>query len=241
MTTYVLVPGFWLGAWAWQGIAAPLRAAGHTVHPVSLTGLADRSHLASPELTLDTHIDDITNLITYEDLHDVVLVGHSGAGAAVTAVADHIPERIARLVYLDSGPIPDGGSQIDMAGRDFIETRLIDGWRLPFLSWEDLEKAGNSLAGLGPEERALIRSRATDQPLGTINQPVSLTGAVDKLPKTLISCSFPLAQVRALIAQGHPLFAPLGGPEWDLHELPTGHWPMFSRPADTAALLAELP
>ncbi|WP_433212059.1 alpha/beta fold hydrolase [Microtetraspora malaysiensis] len=240
MTTYVLVPGLWLGAWAWQGVASHLREDGHAAYPVTLTGLADRSHLAAPELTLDTHIDDIVNLITYEDLRDVVLVGHSLGGAAVTGAADRVPDRIARVVYLESGPVPDGVAPIDMAGREFAEARVRDGWRYPLPAWEDLEASGASLAGLGPAERELMRSRATDQPLGTITAPIRLTGAFDRLPKTLISSSFPLAQVKALIADGHPLFAPLAGPEWELRELPTGHWPMLSRPADTAALLAEL-
>ncbi|GLX01861.1 alpha/beta hydrolase [Microtetraspora sp. NBRC 16547] len=240
MTTYVLVPGLWLGAWAWQGVASSLRASGHTAYPVTLTGLADRSHLASPELTPDTHIDDIVNLITYEDLRDVVLVGHSGGGTAVTGAADRVADRIGRVVYLESGPVPDGVAQIDMSGREFVEARLKDGWRYPFPSWTDLEASGSSLDGLGPAERELMASRATDQPLGTINEPLRLTGAFDALPKTLISCSFPLDQVKALIAGGHPFFAALTGPEWELRELPTGHWPMLSRPADTAALLAEI-
>ncbi|WP_067184777.1 alpha/beta fold hydrolase [Microtetraspora niveoalba] len=239
MTTYVLVPGLWLGAWAWQGVASSLRASGHTVHPLTLTGLADRSHLASPELTLDTHADDIVNLIRYEDLRDVVLVGHSLGGAAVTAAADRVPDRIGRVVYLDGGPVPDGVAPIEMSGREFVEARS-DGWRYPFPSWEDLEASGASLEGLGPAERELMRARATAHPLGTINEPIRLTGAFDRLPKTLVSSSFPLDQVRALIAQGHPLFAALAGPEWELREVPTGHWPMFSRPVDTAAVLAEI-
>ncbi len=240
MTTYVLVPGLWLGAWVWQGVASALRASGHTACPVTLTGLADRSHLASPELTLDTHIDDIANLIAYEDLRDVVLVGHSGGSAAVTGAADRVADRIGRVVYLEGGPVPDGVAPIDMMAREFVEARLKDEWRYPFLSWDDMEASGSSLDGLGPAECELMASRATDHPLGTISGPLRLTGAFDALPKTLISCSFPLDQVRGLIAQGHPFFAPLAGPEWELRELPTGHWPMLSRPADTAALLAEI-
>jgi pimeloyl-ACP methyl ester carboxylesterase len=240
MTTYVLVPGFWLGAWAWQGVATSMRAAGHTVHPLTLTGLGDRSHLASPDLTTGTHIDDIANLLAFEDLRDVVLVGHSGAGAAVTGAADRAAERIARVVYLESGPVPDGAAQIDLTGRENVEPNLVDGWRHPMPSWDELAASGASTEGLGPRERALMAARATDQPLGTITQPLSLTGAFGKLPKSLITCSFPLEQVKTMIASGHPFFAPLSGPEWELHGLPTGHWPMFSRPADLAALLGEI-
>src|SRR5215203_2563285 len=104
MATYVLVAGAWLGGWAWRETAAGLRARGHDVHPVTLTGLGDRAHLASPEVDQDTHIADLVAVLTTEDLHDVILVGHSYAGITVTGAADRVPDRIAKVVYLDSGP-----------------------------------------------------------------------------------------------------------------------------------------
>ncbi|WP_214102811.1 alpha/beta fold hydrolase [Acrocarpospora catenulata] len=235
MSTYVLVPGLWLGAWAWQQVTHELRRHGHTAYPVTLTGVADREHLNSPALTLDDHIADLVNLITYEDLHDVVLVGHSGNGGLVTAAADRIPGRIARLVYVDSGPVPNGLAQIDLMGRENVA--VVDGYRVPFVPLETHERAGTRLDGLTPEARALITARATDHPLGPLNQPCTLTGAVDKLPKTLVSCTFPLPQIQELMAQGHPFFTGINGPEWDIRELPTSHWPMFSRPIELATLL----
>ncbi|WP_169952459.1 alpha/beta fold hydrolase [Microbispora sp. H11081] len=243
MTTYVLVPGLWLGAWAWQDVAAALRGMGHEAHPLTLTGLADRAHLASPAVDLDTHIRDITGLVESEDLNDVVLVGHSGGGAAVTGAAARAAGRVARVVYVESGPVPDGMAPIDLTGREFVEKRVEDGWRYPMPSWDELEESGASLDGLGERERALMSARATAQPLGTITQPLVLGDAAASfaaLPKTLVSCSFPLAQVKELIATGHPFFASLSGPEWSLRELQTGHWPMLSRPDDLAMLLAEL-
>ncbi|KAA2261618.1 alpha/beta hydrolase [Solihabitans fulvus] len=242
MSTFVLVPGFWLGAWAWRGVVEPLRAAGHTAYPVTLTGLADRAHLAGPSVDLDTHIADVVNLITHEDLHDVVLVGHSGSGIVVTGAADRIPERIARVVYVDSGPVADGLSQFDLFPphvQEETKAGLVDGWRHPFPSWARHEANGASLAGLGEVERAAMTARVTDHPAGAITQPLTLTGAGAALPKTLVTCSFPLEQVRAMIEARHPYFAALAGPEWDFHELPTGHWPMFSRPADTAEVLIK--
>lgn len=106
MTTYVLVPGFWLGGWAWEAVASPLKDQGHDVRPVSLdldpgTGVAD-------------HVDQLTGLLT--TLDDVVLVGHSYGGLIITAAADRVPSRVARLVYVDSGPMPDGMSQADFDG-----------------------------------------------------------------------------------------------------------------------------
>jgi pimeloyl-ACP methyl ester carboxylesterase len=249
MTTYVLVGGAWLGGWCWRPVAGPLRAKGHDVHPVTLTGLGERSHLATPQVDLDTYIADVVNLVEFEDLQDVVLVGHSYAGLLVTGVADRIPERIALLAYLDSGPAPDGTAYVDFLpppARELVD-RLVeqagDGWRLPMPSWEELEGVmGASLQGLGQDERGRMRGRAVAQPVRTWTQPLSLKGpARPELPKLLITCSFPLAQVRELIAGGHPWFAELAGPEWSLLELPTGHWPMFSAPGPLASLLADLP
>jgi pimeloyl-ACP methyl ester carboxylesterase len=249
MTTYVLVGGAWLGGWAWRPVTRQLRARDHDVHPVTLTGLGDRSHLATPATDLDTYLDDVVNLVEFEDLHDVVLVGHSYAGHVVTGVADRVSERVAQLVYLDAGPSPDGAAFVDLQpppARELIE-RLVDqggdGWRIPLPAWEDLEGVmGASLEGLGPDERRRMRGRAVAQPVRTWTQPLPLKNpARDQLPKALVSCSIPLAQVREMIAAGHPWFAELAGPQWSLLELPTGHWPMFSVPDALAGLLHELP
>jgi pimeloyl-ACP methyl ester carboxylesterase len=108
MATYVLVGGAWLGGWCWQRVARQLRDNGHDAYPATLTGLGERVHLASPQVDLETHITDVVKLIEFEDLNEVVLLGHSYAGLVVTGVADRIPERISELVYLDTAPLPDG-------------------------------------------------------------------------------------------------------------------------------------
>jgi pimeloyl-ACP methyl ester carboxylesterase len=248
MSTYVLVPGAWLGGRSWQPVADQLRDHGHDVHAVTLTGLGDRSDLATPEVDLDTYISDVTGLIEAEGLDDVVLVGHSYAGHVVTGAADRIPDRIALLAYLDAGPSPDGAAFMDLQppeARELIE-RLVEeagqGWQVPMPSWEELEGVmGASLEGLGPDERARMRAGATAQPLRTWTQPLSLQGrAPEELPKLLITCSIPLAQVRQMIDSGHPWFAALAGPSWSFLELATGHWPMFSVPGRLASLLAGL-
>ena len=249
MTTYVLVSGAWLGGWCWQHVARQLRAQGHDVYPVTLTGLGERSHLAAPQVDLDTYIADVVNLVEYEDLRDVVLVGHSYAGLLVTGVADRIPERLSLLVYLDSGPAPDGTAYVDLlspsAGGliDRMVEQAGDGWQIPMPSWTELEEAmGASLSGLGADERRRMRARAVPQPIRTWTQPLSLKNAArEELPKLLITCSFPLAQVREMIAGGHPWFRELSSPMWSFLELPTGHWPMFSTPEPLAALLGDLP
>jgi pimeloyl-ACP methyl ester carboxylesterase len=247
MATFVLVPGAWLGGWVWERTARRLRQRGHDVHPATLTGLGERARLGGPDVDLDTHVADVVNLVRDQGLNDVVLLGHSYAGIVVTGAADRIPERLAKVVYLESGPVPDGVAYLDMEDpkakerdeRQVAETG--DGWRLAMPSWEELEQVnGASLEGLGDAERAWLRDHATDHPFGTYTQPLRLRdAAAEPLPKVLISSSFPLEQVRELIAGGHPWFAALASPEWELLELRTGHWPMASRPDDLADLLAD--
>jgi len=247
VATFVLVPGAWLGGWVWEPTARRLSQQGHDVHPVTLTGLGERAEQGGPEVDLDTHITDVVDLIRDQDLRDVVLLGHSYAGIVVTGAADRIPERLAKVVYLESGPMPNGVAYLDMEDpkakerdqRQVAESG--DGWRLAMPSWEELEQVnGASLEGLGDAERGWLREHATDHPFGTYTQPLRLRdAAAEPLPKVLISSSFPLEQVRELIAGGHPWFAPLASPEWELLELRTGHWPMASRPDDLADLLHE--
>ena len=135
MAAYVLVGGGWLGGWCWKPVARRLREEGHDVYPVTLTGLGERVHLASPEVDLETHITDVVNLIGFEDLREVVLLGHSYAGVVVTGAADRVPERISQLVYLDTGPIPDGTALVDTFPpevREHVERQVEElggGWR----------------------------------------------------------------------------------------------------------------
>ncbi|MGN9912940.1 alpha/beta fold hydrolase [Phytohabitans sp. LJ34] len=240
MTTFVLVPGFWIGGWAWDGVAAPLRAAGHQVHSITLTGVAEKAHLATPETNLDTHTDDIVRLIEDEDLRDVVLVGHSGGGMPVTQAADRVPERIKRVVYVESGPLPEGVSQFDTnepAEQERLRAEIGDGHLLPARDW-DAAADPVLLAGLDEATLAMLRERSTPHPLGAATQPVRRTGAGDALPVALVACVFPLDQVKAMVAEGHPFFAAFQGGE--IRGLPTGHWPMLSEPKRLAEILAEL-
>jgi pimeloyl-ACP methyl ester carboxylesterase len=246
MTTYVLVGGAWLGGWCWQSVARRLRHNGHDVYPVTLTGLGERVHLASPEVDLETHITDVTNLIEYEDLQDIVLLGHSYGGLVITGVADRMAERISKLVYLDTAPLPDGVAVVDTypaEARQYVEQQvkeLGDGWRWPMPPREALANFG-SLEGLDDNQLSLLASRAVAQPFGTFTQPLRLKSPDrEGVPKVGIVCSFSLDQVRQMIASGGHLFRELAGPEWRFAELPTGHYPMLSRPEDLAGLLLDL-
>ncbi|MGW0435087.1 alpha/beta fold hydrolase [Micromonospora sp. NPDC003197] len=239
MSTFVLVPGFWLGAWAWRDVTSVLRAGGHDVHPLTLTGLADRSHLATPDVGLDTHTADIVRLIEAEDLRDVVLVAHSGGGMPAAQAADRIPERIARMVYVDSGPLPDGTAQFDTnppEEQERLRALIGDGHLLPPPAWKPDEDPENYV-GLDDVTLALLRARSTPQPVRTATDPVRVSGG-RPVPTALIACTFPAEVARQMIAQGHPFFAGLAGAE--VHGLPTGHWPMFSEPTRLAELLDRI-
>jgi pimeloyl-ACP methyl ester carboxylesterase len=242
MATYVLVGGAWIGGWAWQDVARRLRGRGHDVYPVTLTGLGERVHLARPEIDLETHLADVVNLMVYENLNDVVLVGHSYAGIVVTGVADRLPDRIGQLVYLDSAPFEDGEAALDMNSPEGKEQlrRLVeedgDGWRLPFPSFEDLAQSSD-LEGLGEAERVLMEARATAHPFGTWTQPLRLAhpGAGD-YSRVIIACN----DLRALLATGMPRFQVLAPPAWRVIDLATGHWPMLSAPDALATTLHDL-
>ncbi|EME97704.1 alpha/beta hydrolase [Streptomyces mobaraensis NBRC 13819 = DSM 40847] len=249
MAEIVLIPGFWLGAWAWEDVARALRTAGHRVHPVTLTGLAERAAEATPEVDVHTHTDDVVRVIEDGDLRDVVLVGHSGACVPVAGAADRIPDRIARLVYVDTGPLPAGMAVIDFNDPTTQEgwrervAKEGDGWRLPPPPFDPAttpdDLAGLSgLSGLSIDHLTRLRGLATPQPFATVTGSLTHPATPADLPTTIITCTFTPDQVRTLAATGNPAFAPMA--RSDLRHLPTGHWPMLSRPADLAALLDEI-
>lgn len=246
MSAFVLVPGAWLGGWAWQPVARRLREAGHDVYPVTLTGLGERIHLGARNVDLETHINDVVNLINYEDLREVILVGHSYAGLVITGVSDRAPQRLGRLVYVDAGPAPDGTSMLDQQPpgvREQLEEAVRDdgdGPRLPMPEWEQLGQ-GASLEGLDDAKRRQMRARAVGQPFGSYTAALRLSNpARTTVQKVLITCSFSLDQVRQMIESGHPWFVELAGPEWSFLEVRTGHWPMFSEPQRLAEALKQL-
>jgi pimeloyl-ACP methyl ester carboxylesterase len=236
--TFVLVPGFWAGAWVWHPVTEMLRERGHTVYPMTLTGLAEREHLATPDVDLDTNITDVANLLRFEDLRDVVLVGHSYAGLVITGVADRMPDRLAQTVYVDTGPLPEGAANADFGGpeeraRQEALVAAGDGWRLPPPPWAEL---ASGVDGVGPDTVALLEERSVPQPWKTAISPVRLTGAWEKVPRLGVLSSFTVAQVQAM-AGSAPLFRHMAGDGWRFVDLPTWHWPMLSRPADLVDIL----
>lgn len=218
MTTFVLVHGEWGGGWIWKQVASLLRAADRDVYTPTLTGVGERVHLRHAGITLDTHIDDIVNVLTYEDLHQAVLVAQAGGGAVITGVAERVPERLAHLVYVDACVLADGQSIASICPPEFW-TMLEDlartqgeGWRIPF-PWPDQRPRTDTLLNV------------MTQPL-RVNNPRART-----LARTYIYC-------------GQELFEPAAhgartDEGWRYRELPMDH-PWWTMPRELSALLLEL-
>jgi len=247
----VLVPGACLGGWAWREVAARLRAQGHDPYPVTLTGLGDRVHLARADVDLETHIADVVNLLDYEAIEDAVLVGHSYAGTVVTAVADRRPQRLNAVVYLDTSPLLNGTAIADVQQPEQRErqSRAVEedgeGWRWPVPDRETLI-AGTfgSASGLDEEHLQLIAQRATPQPYATMTSPLRLEH--DRPPgvrRVAIFCTdggIDVAGIRELVAKGDPRVAVFADSDWELYDLPSGHWAMLSLPGPLADLLRRV-
>jgi pimeloyl-ACP methyl ester carboxylesterase len=185
MAIFVIVHGAWSGAHAWRWVRPLLRDAGHEVFTPCLTGLGERTHLATERVDLDTHIGDVLGVLEFEDLQDVTLVGHSYGGLVVTGVADRSPQRMTHVVYLDAEVPRDGESEMDLlapADRSAYEAsaRLRgDGWRIPPPLPDPLP------ADLTPDLRWAM-SRMVPQPLRTFTQPVHLHGRASPHRRTYV-------------------------------------------------------
>jgi pimeloyl-ACP methyl ester carboxylesterase len=222
----VLVPGFWLGAWAWDDVADALRADGHDVAALTLPGLespdADRS-----SITLSDHVDAIVEAVEAKGT-PVVLAVHSGSGAAGYAVTDRIPEKIAAMVYVDSGPATAALGP-DTEGAD-----------MPMV-WEEIE-SGENLDGLSEEQRETFRQRAVPQPAGVLREAPQLTNdARLDVPTTAIATGYTSDQYKEAIDEGQTWlggFAELRDVTWV--DLPTSHWPMWSRPQELAQIIGDV-
>lgn len=227
----ILVPGFWLDASSWEKVSPALEAAGHRPHPLTLPGMesvdADRSGIG-----LRDHIDAVVAAIDALD-NKVVLVGHSGGGAIIHGALDSRPDRVERAVYVDSGPLGEGG---------VINDELpADGDEVPLPPWDGFDEA--DLVDLNDELRTMFRARAIPQPKGVAYDRQHLHDARRyEVPATVIACEFPTSLLTEWMDAGHPYVEELARiRDLDLVDLPTGHWPQFTKPAELgAAVLAAV-
>ena len=239
MANYILVHGGWHGAWCWDKVVPLLQAAGHHVYTPTLTGLGEQAALLTPEIGLDTHIQDVVNLIETEDLQQVILVGHSYSGMVITGVADSVPGRIAHLVYLDAVVPHDGQSMVDMGPllgtilqRDANKNG--DGWRVN----PPGERRGGLYDVTEEPDLSLVRSKVTPQSLKTFMQPLHLThqDAVAAIPHTYIECTRRGVIVWLMRRLMHGLPS---DPGWNRRTLASGHDAMLIAPQALADLLLE--
>lgn len=234
MATFVLVHGSFHGGWCWRFVAPLLRNLGHDVYTPTLTGLGDRSHLLHYGVDLNTHIEDVTNLLFYEDLSKVALVGHSYAGMVITGVAAKMPERIAKLIYLDAYVPLDGQSEVDLwpsptfGGLSFVRPSDNNEMRPP---------PSPSVFGIDDVKMAdWVAMRLKPQPMSTYIQiPPASTPASRAIPRAYILCTnASLLQIMAPFAAR----AKLEG--WKVRELASGHDAMLIHPQELTNILSEL-
>jgi pimeloyl-ACP methyl ester carboxylesterase len=230
-SVYVLVHGAWHGGWCWKKIKPLLEARGHTVYTPTLTGLGERSHLLTPQIDLSTHIEDIVSMLEYENLYNVILVGHCYAGMVISGVAEKAVNRLSHLVYLDAYLPEDGKSIADylvIPSLDKIVTERGDGWRIPFLG---------TLEDLGVKEKKDLdwaKPRIGDQPYKTFTETLSITKAVSNIPGTFIQLSnFPwfVKTGERARSMGFNYYQILCG----------GHDAMISNPEEIALAILQIP
>ncbi len=236
---FVLAAGAFFGAWCWERVVPQIRSCGHAAYPVTFTGMAERSHLLTRDVGLNTHVDDIVNLIEFNDLTDVVLVGHSYAGMVVGCVSHRIPDRIAHIVYLDAFVPEHGKSLFDLQAKRFREM-LQERARVEGEGWKisPLDPGSESLGITDSDDVEWVRSKQTAHPLRTLTDPAELENAdTSAIPKTYMFCTQnPPDGTFASIASRIK-----GASDWRYVEIAAPHAVMISAPdALTKNLLGVL-
>jgi pimeloyl-ACP methyl ester carboxylesterase len=243
MATFVLVHPAWFGGWCWKKLTPLLVDAGHVVHTPTLTGLGERTHLASRDVGLETHIEDVTSLLEFEDLQDVIVVGNSSGGAVITGVADRAGHRIAQAIYLDAFVPEDGQSLFDIippdrrpAMEELVETEG-DGWLLPrfaAMPWEQFVPMSWQVTDEADLAWALERLSPT--PFRHFTDALHLHAPRRSQPRRVY------VRCRGWPHPGFDRYAERAAsvPDWTLRELDTSHLPYITDPEKLATLLLEL-
>ncbi len=229
MATFVLVHGAWSGSWGYTKVARMLRAEGHEVWQPSLTGLGERSHLSSPAITLSTHVQDVVGVFDYEDLADVILVGHSYGGMVITGVSSRCADQIRSLVYLDAFLPANGQALWDIAGEQgramYIEGQKQTPGLIPF--------SGFAATPENPDAAATRRRKLGLQPLLTLTEPVQLDGSEQQIRNR----TYILATRRPGFQRFYDQVK--DDPAWKAKTIDTGHVVMMEDPDGLLRLLLE--
>ena len=233
--TYVLVHGAYHGGWCWKDVARRLRGLGHDVYTPTLTGLGERAHLIAISPTLEMFITDVAQVIAYEDLQDVVLVGHSFAGSVVAGVADRMPERLQHLVFFDAQVLQSGESAFDRALPEVVGSyRAAARASSGGLSVPAGDPARFGIADPGTLD--WIKTKLTPQPYQTYRDKLQLTHPLrNGVPATYIACTAPMNPPTASSRERVKAM-----PGWTYLELAAGHDAMLTAPAELTAMLAGI-
>lgn len=230
MATLVLVHGAWGGGLIWRGIAQTLRKAGHEVYTPTLTGLGDRKHLLRRDVDLGTHVQDVLGLIDYEDLADIVLVGHSYGGMVVSGVADAVPSKIASLVYLDAF-VPENGRALF----DLLPPGAPKAVPVPGEEWLAAPLPAGTFGELSKEAREFSEHKTSPHPIACFTQPLTITGGIDRVKrKTYIYCNNP--EPTTFTAFYNKLKTK---PGWIVHTLPCTHIAQMDMPRELTEFLQQ--
>jgi len=231
VATYVLVHGAWSGAHTWRKVRPILRGAGHEVFTPSLTGLGERIHLVSPQVTLRTHVQDVVNMVRFEDLRDIVLLGYSYGGMVVTGALEYIADRVRHLVYLDAFVPDDGQSLYDLTGQT-VEEDFGQSWLV-----EPLPREYDS-----PEEAAWALPRRMPQPRPTFTEPVHLLQPLERyeFTRTYIKATQPPRGQGGATAFWDAADRARASAMWRYAEIDSNHMIPNNKPQELADLLLEL-
>jgi len=232
MYNYVLIPGAWLGGWVWNKVDRILLENGHNTFPITLTGMGERVHLASPDKGMNTAIEDVINVIRFNDLENIVLVGHSFAGKVAAAVTDKIPEKIKQVVYLDSF-MPDDTREAQGTFNPMQEFGQLDkgSFTIPF-SETILENIGKDVIG---KNKIWMLDKCTPWPVKLATDPIKLTRSPRLMRTAYIFCTMSSDPIDETVqGESGELFGPY-------RKMETGHYPMVTKPDELARYLLELP
>ncbi len=243
MATFVLVHPAWLGGWCWRKVTSRLRTRGHDVYTPTLTGLGERVHLANEAISLATHVEDVVNVLEFEDLRRVILVGNSSGGMVIAGVADRVPERLAAVVYLDAFVPADGQSLVDLlpAGRRQAMEDLVkaegQGWRLPRFApppWDEIVRGPWGVTA--DEDVAWMLARLAPTPFRHFTDRLTHSNpAVARVNHVFVRCR--LFENAAFDRHAEMARESAG---WRYREMATPHLPYVTHPAELAEVLLEL-
>ncbi|HYA56291.1 MAG TPA: alpha/beta hydrolase [Nitrososphaerales archaeon] len=231
MSTFVLIPGAWLGAWAWKKVAPELERRGHSVYPVTLTGMGERVHLATKDVGLETAVQDVLNVIKYNEIDNFVLVGHSFAGKVAAVVADREHDRVKKVIYLDSfRPQKVRTPQGSFDPTEEFGPQPPGAFAVP-LGEATVDLIGKDVKG---KVRSWMMAMATPWPMKMAKDPVVLSKNYDGVKEAYVFCTLAGDPVDEIIAGK---WGKLRGP---YKVMETGHWPMITKPKELAGAMIAL-